>query len=288
MAASIGCSRICTKRMPPMGSDIHPGDQATKVSTVFPTKWWTAAIVFAGAALSMCGGCASGPHNADPLEKTNRIIYKFNDALDFVAIKPLADGYVKVIPKPIRTGIGNGFDNLVYFNVVLNDLLQGKCRQGLGDFGRLAVNSTVGIGGIFDVATHWGLPVHETDFGITLGKWGAGPGPYLVLPLFGPSTLRDATGLGVRYLVTPTTWLSLPLQVSIPLYVADIVDLRSRYDRVLRFRNAAAIDPYVFAREAYLQYREGRIHEGKPPVERSFYDEDTDPAPAATPPVGPK
>ena len=107
--------------------------------------------------------------------------------------------YVKVIPKPIRSGIGNGFDNLIYFNVVFNDFLQAKWGQGLGDFGRMAANSTIGIGGIFDVATRWGLPSHDNDFGITLGKWGLGPGPYLVLPLLGPSSLRDAPGLAMEY-----------------------------------------------------------------------------------------
>ena len=241
--------------------------------------------MFAGVAVSLCGGCASGPYNPDPFEKTNRLIFKFNDELDRFALKPAADVYVKVIPKPIRTGIGNGFDNLIYFNVICNDFLQGKWGQGLGDVGRMAVNSTVGIGGILDVASHWGLPAHENDLGITLGKWGAGPGPYLVLPLLGPSSLRDAPGLAMEYAATPTTWLYLPIQISIPLYVVDIVDLRSRLGSVERFRNAAAIDPYVFTREAYLQYRDAKIHEGKPPTEQNFYDEDSDTAPTATQPA---
>jgi phospholipid-binding lipoprotein MlaA len=243
-----------------------------------------AAVVLAGVAVSLCCGCASGPRNADPFEKTNRFIYSFNDALDRVALKPAADVYVKVIPKPIRSGIGNGFDNLIYFNVVCNDFLQGKWGQGLGDFGRMAVNSTVGIGGIFDVASHWGLPSHDNDLGVTLGKWGAGPGPYLVLPLLGPSTVRDAPGLAMDYAANPTTWLYLPLQISVPLYVVYLVDLRSRFDSVVRFRNAAAIDPYVFTREAYLQYRDAKIHEGKRAPEQNFYDEDSDAAPPTTQP----
>jgi phospholipid-binding lipoprotein MlaA len=268
-----------------MESDIRLGNQARKDSTPIATKWRMAAIVFAGVAVSLCTGCASGPPNADPFEKTNRLIYKFNDVLDRVALKPAADVYEKVIPKPIRTGIGNGFDNLIYFNVVCNDFLQAKWGQGLGDFGRMAANSTIGIGGIFDVASHWGLPAHENDLGITLGRWGAGPGPYLVLPLLGPSTVRDAPGIAMKYAANPTTWLYLPIQISIPLYVVDIVDLRSRFDSVVRFRNAAAIDPYVFTRNAYLQYREAQIHEGEPATEQSFYDEDSDAAPAATRPT---
>jgi len=268
-----------------MESDIRLGNQGRKDPAFIPTKWRMAAIVFAGVAVSLCGGCASGPPNPDPFEKTNRLIYKFNDVLDRFALKPAADVYVKVIPRPIRTGIGNGFDNLIYFNVVCNDLLQAKWGQGLGDFGRMAVNSTVGTGGIFDVASHWHLPAHDNDLGITLGKWGAGPGPYLVLPLLGPSTLRDAPAIAMEYAADPLTWLYLPLEISAPVYVVYIVDLRSRFDSVVRFRNAAAIDPYVFTREAYLQYRDSKIHEGKPATEQNFYDEDSDTTPAPTQPA---
>jgi phospholipid-binding lipoprotein MlaA len=243
------------------------------------------AVMLVGLAVNFCAGCAQGPNPADPWEQTNRGIYNFNEGLDRVALKPLANGYVKVIPKPIRTGIGNGFDNLDYFNVVFNDILQTKWSQGLGDLGRMAVNSTIGIGGIFDVATPWSLPAHQNDFGITLRKWGAGPGPYLVLPLFGPSTLTDAPGIGVKYLATPTTWLNLPLYITAPLYVTDTVDLRSRFDSVVRFRNESAIDPYVFTREAYLQYRVQQVNEGKPARGPSLYDEDEDTGPAATQPA---
>jgi phospholipid-binding lipoprotein MlaA len=150
----------------------------------------------------------------------------------------------------------------------------------------MAANSTVGIGGIFDVATPWGLPAHDNDLGITLGKWGAGPGPYLVLPLLGPSSLRDAPGRGMEYLDTPTTWLCLPLQITLPLYVADTVDLRSRYEVAMRFRNVSAIDPYVWTRDAYLQYRQSRIHNASAPTTQpSIYDEDLNPEPPATAPT---
>jgi len=248
---------------------------------------WQSAVVVAAMAASLCGGCAAGPNPADPWEKTNRSIYNFNEGLDRVALKPVADGYVKVVPKPIRTGIGNGFDNLVYFNVVFNDVLQNKWTQGVGDFGRFAVNSTIGIGGIFDVATQWSLPAHENDFGITMRKWGAGPGPYLVLPFFGPSTVTDSSGLAVKYLADPLTWLNPPLVVTIPLYTTGAVDLRSRFDSIVRFRNESAIDPYVFTREAYLQYRQQKAQEGKPAASTgpSLYDEDTDTTPAATQPA---
>jgi phospholipid-binding lipoprotein MlaA len=243
-----------------------------------------AAALAAVTAVCLSGGCAGGPPN-DPWEKTNRFIYNVNDGFDRVALKPAADAYVKVVPQPIRTGIGNGFDNLIYLNVILNDFLQAKWDQGLGDTGRMAANSTIGIGGVFDVATGWGLPAHQNDFGITLGKWGAKPGPYLVLPLFGPSTLRDAPGLLVEYLATPTSYLGLPPEVTLPLGAADVVDARSRADFIMRFRNDTALDPYVFTRDAYLQYRDARIHDGKAPTgpDQSIYDVDAFPGPATAP-----
>jgi len=236
-------------------------------------------------ATSLCGGCANNPHDPDPCKSVNRFFYNVNEGVDRVALKPAADVYTKVIPKPIRTGLGNGFDNLVYFNVVANDLFQAQWNQGLGDAGRMAANSTIGIAGIFDVATGWGLPAHDNDFGITLGKWGVAPGPYLVLPLFGPSTLRDATRWLVEYAATPTTYLCLPYKITIPLGAVDLIDARSRYDIVLRFRNDTALDPYVFTRDAYLQYREGRIHEGKPAAapDQSIYDVDADTGPTTAP-----
>jgi phospholipid-binding lipoprotein MlaA len=242
-------------------------------------------LCMAAGLCGLCGGCAAGPNKADPWEKTNRGIYNFNEGLDRVVLKPVADGYVKVIPKPIRNGIGNGFDNLIYFNVVFCDLLEAKWGQGLGDFGRFAINSTVGIGGIFDPATPWGLPAHENDFGVVLGKWGCGPGPYLVLPLLGPSTLRDAPAYGVEYAATPTTYLCLPIGLTLPLGTLDVVDLRSRSDILVRFRSQTALDPYVFTREAYLQYREAKIREGKPATDQSVYDEDMDTTAGTTQPA---
>jgi phospholipid-binding lipoprotein MlaA len=251
-----------------------------------------AAVILLGVICTLCTGCAGNSKN-DPFEKTNRAMYNFNDGVDRYALKPLADGYTKIIPRPIRNGVGNGFDNLVYFNVIANDFLQGKGNQGLSDTGRMAVNSTVGIAGFFDVATPWKMPAHDNDLGITLRKWGVGPGPYVVLPLLGPSSTTDVTGVGVKYVATPTTWLGLPWGITIPLYVVDTVDTRSRYDSVVKFRNETAIDPYIFTREAYLQYREARARDGKaavPTTQNSIYDEEADaptPAPATQPAAAP-
>jgi phospholipid-binding lipoprotein MlaA len=224
---------------------------------------------------TLAAGCSSNP--VDPCEPTNRFFYGFNSGLDRFVLKPAADGYVKFVPKFIRTGLGNAFDNLDYFNVVLNDFLQGKGGQGWGDFARMAANSTVGVGGIFDVATGWGLPAHDNSFGTTLGKWNVKAGPYLVLPLVGPSCARDAPGLGVELVTDPVFWLFPPWSVTIPLGATDTIDLRSRSDFIFRFRDEAAIDPYVFTRESYLRYRENVIHEGKAPTDESLYEDDTGP-----------
>jgi phospholipid-binding lipoprotein MlaA len=232
--------------------------------------------VFLFLCMVLLPGCTNNP--VDPFEKTNRVIYNFNNGLDRFVLKPAADGYVKFIPRFIRTGLGNAFDNLEYFNVVLNDFLQGKQGQGWRDFARMAVNSTVGVGGIFDVATGWNLPAHDNSFGNTLGKWGAKAGPYLVLPLFGPSSERDVGNFGTELVTNPVFWLFPPYSVTIPLGATDVIDLRSRNDFIFRFRDQAAIDPYIFTREAYLRYRESIIHEGQPPPDEDFYNQDLGPA----------
>jgi len=245
-------------------------DESAPMKTI--TLRWTSLVCLSAA--SLLGGCAAGPNPIDPYEKTNRSLYNFNEGLDRFVLKPMADFYVGVFPRPIRIGLGNAFDNLVYGNVIFNDFLQGKWGQGWGDFGRFAVNSTVGIGGIFDVATGWHLPAHENDFGITLAKWGAKPGAYLVLPLFGPSSVRDAPGLGVKVLTNPITWIAAPWAATIPLAVSDIVDLRSRGGVLVNFRNEAALDPYVFTRDAYLQYRANVTHQAATQPDESLYDVD--------------
>jgi len=227
--------------------------------------------------LMLLAGCGSNP--IDPLEPVNRTIYGLNSGLDKFVLKPAADGYTKIVPQFLRQSIGNGFDNLTYFNVVLNDFLQNKQDQGWRDFARMAVNSTVGIGGIFDPATKWNLAAHDNSFGNTLGQWGAKAGPYLVLPLFGPSSVRDAPNLGTELVTDPLFWLSPPFwSVSVPLAATDVVDMRSRSDFLIKFRDKAAIDPYVFTREAYLRYRENIIHPETAPSDEGFYDVDTQPA----------
>jgi phospholipid-binding lipoprotein MlaA len=242
-------------------------------------------IALLGMALILCGGCSS-TNKEDPLEKINRVIYNVNDDLDKAVLTPASNTYKALVPWPIRVGISNGFNNLSYFNVVFNDCLQGEWHQGRNDFGRFAINTTLGVGGILDIATPWGLPQNTNDFGITLGKWGVKPGPYLVAPLFGPDDLRDATSPVVETLCTALTWIDLPRKVTIPLAVGNAIQTRSSYDYVVRFRNAAAVDPYVFTREAYLEYRQGLIDQGKKTAQQqqNLYDEDVDTTEPSTQP----
>ena len=242
-------------------------------------------VLCASWALITLSGCAGGRGNIDPWEETNRVFYNFDDGLDRVLLKPASDFYVKVVPDPIRTGLGNGFTNLGYANVILNDFLQAKWNQGLSDTGRMAVNSTIGIAGIFDVASRCGLLSHQNDLGITLGKWGSQPGPYLVLPLLGPLTVRDAPGFIVASVTNPVTWVSPPLYVTAPLGTVEALDRRSRVETALRFRNVAAIDPYIFTRNAYLQYRDNLIYEGQKAIDQSLYEKEPESEPSGAPPA---
>src|ERR1051326_3232981 len=158
--------------------------------------WMLSAVLLAG--------CASTPNKSDstsdsydPLQRANRPFERFNDELDKRLFKPVSDGYVTIVPKPVRKSVTNFFSNVSYLNTVLNDFLQGKGKQGFSDAGRFLVNTTVGIGGLFDPASSLGMPVHEEDFGQTLGVWGKSPGTYLVLPVAGPSSTRDVPGSAV-------------------------------------------------------------------------------------------
>lgn len=228
----------------------------------------------------LCPACATlTPEDVDPLEKINRPIYTFNQQIDKFILKPAADAYVKVIPQPVRSVVSNFFDNVAYLNVIANDFLQGKGEQGLSDIARFIFNSTFGIFGFFDVATPMGLRAHQEDFGQTLGVWGVKPGPYLVLPLFGPSTLRDSPGLAVSaatnlLFYAPNSTLSVPLgvatvplgSVTVSMGVLGAVDARARASGGYEFINETALDPYAFTREAYLQRRTYLIYDGKPPL----------------------
>ncbi len=222
------------------------------------------------------GGCASIPPDqrdpGDRFEAGNRSVYNFNDGLDRVALKPASKAYVDYIPQPIRTATSNFFNNIRYPDTVLNSFLQGKVAQGSSDLVRFGVNSTIGILGLFDVASKMGLPSHNEDFGQTLAVWGASPGEYLVYPLIGPNGVRDTGGIVFSLLTNPLVYMASP--IAIPLGIISVIDLRAQNEGFTRFRDAAALDPYIFTRESYLQYRQFEIYDGKPPrVKLEFFDD---------------
>ena len=157
-------------------------------------------------ALSLLGGCATN-NPRDPLEPMNRAVFSFNDTVDNAIIKPVAEGYRTVLPQFLRTGVSNIFSNINDVLVALNNLLQAKVVSAVSDVGRVLVNTTVGVAGFFDVATHFGLEKHNEDFGQTLGRWGVGDGPYLVLPFIGSSNLRDALARIVDFKTDPLTYV---------------------------------------------------------------------------------
>ncbi|MSR15236.1 MAG: VacJ family lipoprotein [Gammaproteobacteria bacterium] len=212
-------------------------------------------------------GCAStAPKSADPtdsLEGMNRSFYSFNDSLDKNFFEPIARGYVKVAPTPVRGSVTKFFENVNYLNIITNDLLQGKGGQFASDTGRFLVNSTMGIGGLFDPATSLGMPEHDEDTGQTLGTWGANEGTYLVLPLMGPSSVRDLPDAATSMLLNPLTYLNAI--VTLPLGVLNAINTRANLLEASSIRDQAALDPYTFVREAYRQQREYKIYDGNPP-----------------------
>lgn len=239
------------------------------------------------ACLGLLAGCASATVTAehdpdDPHEGFNRSMYEFNDDLDRAVLKPVANGYASVLPQPVRTGVSNFYDNLTYLDTTLNSFLQGKVVQGASDLGRFIVNSTLGIAGIFDVASYMGLEKHNEDFGQTLAVWGVKDDEYLMYPALGPSSVRDTGGLLVTMLTNPVFYAAAP--VAVPLSILQGVDQRARSEGFVRFRDEAALDPYLFTRDSYLQHREFEIFDGTVP-RRSIYDEPVEPTPAPATPV---
>ncbi|MDR2874982.1 MAG: VacJ family lipoprotein [Methylobacillus sp.] len=209
--------------------------------------------------LTLLSGCAT-QGNRDPLESMNRGIYKFNDTVDNAAIKPVAGAYKAVVPSPIRTGVNNFFTNLGTVVTVINDLLQFKLGAAMNDAGRFVINSTFGIAGIFDVASMDGVEKNNNDFGQTLAVWGWENSAYLVLPFLGPSTVRDAGGLAVdSYAFDPIYYVDHVPTRNTSLAV-KFVDRRSQYLPASDLLDEAALDPYAFMRDAYLQRRDRQIH----------------------------
>lgn len=222
------------------------------------------------------GGCASVAQNQyddgyeanDAAEPFNREMYGFNEGLDRAVLKPVSTRYVQTVPQAVRTHVSNFYSNLLYLDTVINGFLQGKLTQGTSDLARFGVNSTVGILGLFDVATPMGLKKHTEDFGQTLAVWHAGDGSYLVYPLLGSSSVRDTGAIVVSLLTNPIVYATAP--IAIPLSILGVIDLRARHAGFVQFRDEAALDPYIFTRESYRQHRVFEIYDGKPP--RPNYD----------------
>lgn len=212
----------------------------------------------------------------DPWEPMNRSIYQFNDAIDAVALKPAAQLYVKVLPSMVRTGVSNFMGNLGDVWSMVNSALQLKGQATVETFMRINVNTFMGLGGILDVATEIGIQKRREDFGQTLGYWGVQPGPYVVLPLFGPSTLRDTLAFPVDMQGNVTNSLAHePTRNA--LLVTRLVDIRSGLLQTVDVVKAASLDPYSFVRDGYLQKRFNDIHDGNPPSSFDYGDGESDP-----------
>ncbi|MBI2317911.1 MAG: VacJ family lipoprotein [Betaproteobacteria bacterium] len=222
-----------------------------------------AALLIAGAA----AGCATtGENPRDPLEPINRAIFGFNEGVDKAVLKPVAEGYRAVLPGIVRAGVTNFFANLEDVWIGINNLLQGKVEQGLGDVMRVAINSTFGLLGLIDVATDAGLEKHNEDFGQTLGRWGFGSGPYLVLPFFGPSSLRD--GIGGMFDVQADLVVNIDhVRTRNTTFAVRTADRRANLLDASQVLEEAALDKYTFTRESYLQRRRSQIYDGSPPRE---------------------
>ena len=220
-------------------------------------------------------GCSSIPADeraeSDPWESLNRSLFSVNRTIDNVSTKPLAKGYRAIIPDPARKGISNFFSNLVAPRSAINNFLQGKPGHGVSELGRFVINSTIGVGGLFDIATPSGLEEHREDFGQTAAVWGVPDGPYVMLPLLGPQTLRDAVLLPVDVVVDPLFQYN-NTSVRDKLYVLRLIDLRYKFLAAEKFLEDSK-DKYVTTRESYLQNREYEVYDGDPPEDDDFFDE---------------
>jgi len=212
----------------------------------------------------LSSGCAVGPHSHDPLESVNRKVDAFNTAVDSAVIKPIAKGYRSYVPSFVRTGVRNFFRNLGVLNTAVNDTLQLKYKRAPVDLARFVTNVVLGIGGVFDPATELGIPYYQEDFGQTLGYWGVPSGPYLVLPFFGPSTIRDGLSKPVDFSTDPIYFVNED-DVRWKLIGLQAVDTRSNLFETEQVVNDAAIDKYSFIRDTWLQRREFQIHDGNLP-----------------------
>ena len=234
------------------------------MKTMLPAR--IKSLILAVTAAGLLAGCATSGNPKDPIEGFNRAMFAFNEGLDTAIVKPVATGYEAVLPSPVRTGVTNFFGNIADLLIGVNNLLQGKGADALSDLWRVAINSTIGILGTFDIASEFGLEKHNEDFGQTFGRWGVGSGAYVVLPVFGPRTARDTVGLVLDIAADPLTHLGASDGRDVLLVLRGVNDRANLLpaDKVIE---EAALDKYSYIRDGYLQRRRNLIHDGNAPRE---------------------
>ena len=232
-------------------------DFSSKVFGVIPSLLLTSVILLSGCATTQADEKNITLNKDDPYENFNRKMFTFNDNVDGYFAKPISDGYKWATPQLVQTGVSNFFNNLKNVNVVINDALQAKFSQSAKDTGRLAINTTLGLAGLFDVAKHVGLEQNEEDFDQTLAVWGVPKGSFLVLPFLGPSTMRGLPGAAFDTAANPATY------VGFPIMAVSALNTRANAEGSLQFINEASLDPYVFTRESFLQWRNNLATDGK-------------------------
>ncbi|MFK7815282.1 MAG: VacJ family lipoprotein [Gammaproteobacteria bacterium] len=237
------------------------------------TKYLTLLILIA----LLSGGCATSPNYEadarDPWQGFNRSVYSFNNALDQAFLVPAAASYRAVTPDIAEKGVHNFFSNLGDVGVAFNNTLQFKFLDAASDLGRIVVNSTIGLLGIMDVASRMGLEKHDEDFGQTLGYWGMGSGPYVMLPFLGPSNLRDGPGRVVDSIIYPPNWADIKSSERNGLFAMRLVNLRAELMVTEEKAKELSRDRYVFIRDAYLDNREFKVNDGQVSADDGLYDE---------------
>lgn len=241
---------------------------------------WIGAFLLA--AFCTAGCAADMPANverseADPWEPMNRRIDSFNQQVDRYTLKPIAKGYQKVVPEFMRKGVTNFSSNLRGPLHIINNFLQGDAGEGFSETGRFFVNSTIGVFGLFDIASRMGFQRYEEDFGQTLAVWGVPSGPYVVVPFYGPQTLRDALALPIDFLADPLFYYEHD-RYRYALFALRMIDLRARFLGVESFIEDS-FDRYIAMRESYLQHRQFEVYDGDPPEDEDFYDDYLDDLP---------
>lgn len=242
-------------------------------------------LALATAATALLLSACATPQRPDPLEPINRKVYAFNDAVDQAVVRPVATVYRDRVPAPVRTAATNFFANLRDVWSSVNLLLQGRPVDGVSDLLRFGTNTVFGVFGLFDVATGLGLERHGEDFGQTLGKWGFGPGAYIVWPILGPSTLRDSVGMPLEMKMYPDAWVT-PDAAAYALTGVRVINTRANLLQASRLFDQIALDPYVAMRDAYLQRRRNLVYDGNPPDDAQPEERWDEPeAPAAPTPA---